>query len=164
MVAETIANCLMAYSRLVERGREDLGYPSALARFGAAQARQGRRVGGHLNTRDVLCRSAQVKKGFQVERLDQFNEDDDCWQEIVVEDRRATPAEVAAIRVDFKEWLGLLPGLRRRIALTLASGATTREAAEKYSVSPGRISQLRQWLKASWEMFQREPVAGVAAA
>jgi hypothetical protein len=36
----------------------------------------------------------------------------------------------------------------------LASGETTSAAAKKFGVTPARISQLRQWLKESWEAFK----------
>jgi hypothetical protein len=55
---------------------------------------------------------------------------------------------------DFASWLRLLPTLRRKIALALASGETTSATAKKFGVTPARISQLRQWLKESWEAFQ----------
>jgi transposase-like protein len=44
----------------------------------------------------------------------------------------------------------------RKIALTLARGESTSEAAKKFGVTPARVSQLRLWLKESWEQFQGE--------
>ena len=41
LVQEVIANCLVAYARLVELGREDLAYPTPLARYAVAQSRSG---------------------------------------------------------------------------------------------------------------------------
>jgi hypothetical protein len=157
LIQEVIANCCAAYARLVEQGKTDQAFPTVLARFAVAQVRTGRRVGNRLRIRDVLSGYAQHHKAFQVERLDQFDEEENCWQEIVVEDRRATPAEVAACRIDFAHWLQLLPSRRRRIALTLAAGETTGFVAKKFGISPARISQLRKWLKSNWERFQGEP-------
>jgi hypothetical protein len=40
------------------------GYPSALARFGVAQTKDGRKVGGRLNVRDVsfpYCQRERVR-------------------------------------------------------------------------------------------------------
>ena len=48
----------------------------------------------------------------------------------------------------------------RRIALALASGETTKGAAELFGLSPARISQLREWLRKSWEAFQGEAEIG----
>jgi len=38
----------------------------------------------------------------------------------------------------------------------LGSGETTKSAARKFGVTPGRISQLRQELKKAWEEFVGE--------
>jgi hypothetical protein len=160
LIEEVVANCFVAYVRLVERGQADRALPSPLARFAVAQVRAGRRVGTRLRISDVLSNYAQYQKGFQVEQLDQFDEEEDCWQQILIEDKRATPADVAACRIDFAEWLRRLTARLRKIALALASGETTKGAAEKFGLSPARISQLREWLRKSWEEFQGEAVIG----
>jgi hypothetical protein len=159
LIEETIANAFVAFVRLLERGQADRALPSPLARFAIAQVRVGRRVGSHLRIRDVMSGYAQFKKDFFVERLDSFDDEEDCWQEIVVEDKRATPADVAACRIDFAEWLRRLTARLRRIALALASGETTKGAAKMFDLSPARISQLRECLKKSWEAFQGESKA-----
>ncbi len=156
LIQEVVANCFAAYARLVELGKEELAFPSALARFAIVQVRVGRRVGSRLRIGDAMSRYAQHKKGFQVERLDQFHEESEEWQEVLIEDRRAGPAEIAACRIDFESWLRLLPRRRRKIALALASGETTTAAAKKFGVTAARISQLRQWLKRTWDEFQGE--------
>jgi hypothetical protein len=160
LIQEVIANCFTAYARLVKLGKTEQAFPSALARFAIAQIRVGRRVGNHLRIRDVLSNYAQYQKGFQVERLDQFDEEEDCWQQILLEDKRATPADVAACRIDFAEWLRRLTARLRKIALALAAGETTKGAAERFGLSPARISQLRDSLKKNWEAFQAEPEIG----
>jgi hypothetical protein len=160
LIEEVVANCFVAYARLVERGQADRAAPSPLARFAIAQVRAGRRVGNRLRIRDVLSNYAQFKNDFQVERLDSFDEEEDCWQEVVVEDKRATPADVAACRIDFAEWLRRLTVRLRKIALALAAGETTKGAAERFGLSPARISQLREGLKRSWEAFQGDAEIG----
>ena len=160
LIAEDIANAMQAYVRLMELGKQDLAFASALGRFAMAQVRVGRRVGNRLRIGDVMSPYAQRQKGFRVERLDQFDDEENCWQEMVVADKHATPAEVAAVRIDFASWLRLLPRQRRKIALALAGGETTTTAAKKFGVSPARISQLRQWLKENWLRFQGEIGAG----
>jgi hypothetical protein len=160
LIHEVVTNCFAAYARLVELGKEELAFPTALARFAIGQVRVGRQVGNRLRIGDAMSRYAQRQKGFQVERLDYFNEEENCWEEVLVEDRRATPADVAACRIDFAEWLRRLTARLRRIALALAAGETTSAAARMFGVSPARISQLRQWLKKSWEAFQGEPELG----
>ena len=73
-----------------------------------------------------------------------------------MEDRSAGPAEVAATRIDFGDWLGTLSGKQRRIANTLATGESTGGAARKHRVSPARISQFRRELMEAWLSFQGE--------
>jgi hypothetical protein len=154
LVQEVVASSFATYARLVELGKEELAFPYPLARFAIGQVRAGRKLGNPLRIREVTSEYAQRHNGFQVERLDYFDDEENCWQEIVVEDKRATPADIAACRIDFASWLRLLPSLRRKIALALASGETTSATAKKFGVTPARISQLRQWLKDSWEAFQ----------
>jgi hypothetical protein len=127
-----------------------------LARFAIAQVRAGRRVGNRLRISDALSPYAQYRKQFFVEPLDQYDEEEECWQQILIEDKRATPADVAACRIDFAEWLRRLTARLRKIALALASGETTKGAAEMFDLSPARISQLREWLRKSWDAFQGE--------
>ena len=67
--------------------------------------------------------------------------------------------EIAACRIDFAAWLGSLPRRQRRMALRLAKGESTSGAAKLFGVTAARISQLRLWLKESWEAFQGEQLA-----
>jgi hypothetical protein len=92
----------------------------------------------------VLSRSAQLRRGFEVESIDQFDRQDRKWVEaIVVEDRKATPAEVAAARLDTSAWLATLSSRDRRLAKVLASGETTGEAARQFGLTPGRAWETR---------------------
>ena len=164
LVQEAVANCLVAYVRLVELGKQDLAYPTVLAMYAVRQIREGRRVGNKLNVHDVSSMYCQLAKGVQLKRLDHYDHDANEWMEIVVEDKLATPADIAATRIDFAAWLDTLSGRLRRVAEFLATGETTSAAANKFSVSAGRISQLRRRLMRSWEVFQRERCCGVAVA
>jgi hypothetical protein len=158
MIAEVLANCWVAFVRLMERGLDDAIYPTPLAQFAIRQVRSGRKVGGRLNANDVSSAYAQKSNGFALESLDQYSQRKKQWKEILVEDRRTGPAETAASRIDVGEWLRSLPKRSRRIAETLASGETTKKAARIHGVSAGRISQLRRELKGTWETFQGELV------
>ena len=156
LVEETVANCAVAYARLVELGKADLAYAGVLARYAVAQIHAGRKVSTPLRSKDVLSRYAQQRRGIKVERLDCRDQDEKAWMEIVVEDGRATPADVAVTRIDFAAWLDTLSGKVRKIAEVLATGETTSDAAKKFGVTDGRISHVRRELMRSWESFQRE--------
>jgi hypothetical protein len=160
LIAEVVANSCAAYARLVELGKAHVATPSALARYAVAQVQAGRRVGNRLRVRDALSAYAQCRKQFIVERLDRFDEEEREWQQMLIEDRRAGPAEIVACRIDFADWLRRLTARLRRIALALASGHTTAAVAKMFAVSPARISQLRELLRKSWEAFQGGPEIG----
>jgi hypothetical protein len=156
-VEEAICNCCCAVARLAELNKLDLAYAGPLARYGVAQVRDGRKVGCKLNVRDVLSKYCQKRKGVVVERLDKFDETEECWQEVLIPDHTCTPAELAASRIDFPAWLSTLKPRKRRLALLLASGETTSAAARRFNASAGRISQVRRELAASWREFVGEP-------
>jgi hypothetical protein len=72
-----------------------------------------------------------------------------------VDDKRATPADTAASRIDFAAWLDRLSARRRKIAQVLATGESTSAAARRFRVSP-RISQIRRELHQVWQRYQGE--------
>lgn len=162
-VQETVCNACQAYARLVELGKTDVAYPGVLARFGVSQTRAGRKVGGKLNCRDVSSHYCQRKEDLVVGRLDHYESEEEGWAEILVEDKRAGPAETAIMRIDFAAWLQFLPRRLRKIASFLAKGETTIAAAKRFHVSHGRISQIRRELFLAWHHFQgEEPALAVA--
>ena len=152
-IHEVVCNACVAIARLAELGKLDLAYATVLAKFGVAQVRDGRRVGCTLNCQDVLSSYCQRLKHLTVQRLDRYDPEEDAWQEIVVEDRTAGPADIAATRLDFTAWLRSLPRRDCRIAENLALGNRTTDVAKKFKVSQGRVSQLRHELAESWSQF-----------
>ena len=157
-VAETIANCFVAYVRLLERGLGNVIFASPLTAYAIKQVRAGRRVGSALNIKDISSTYCQQRKKVRMNRLDHYDVDEGGWQEIVVEDRTATPADVAATRLDFAAWLQTLRRKERRVAELLSTGESTKVAARRFRISPARISQLRRELRNCWLTFQGEPV------
>ena len=157
LVAEVVANAFVAFQGLVRRGKIDLAYHSVLAWFGVRQVRAGRRVGERLNVGDVMSPYAQQKKQFQVCSSSSLNSHG-RWEELVIEDKHSTPADLAACRLDFRAWLSGLNRTKRAVALRLATGEGTTDAARRFRVSRARISQVRQELKQSWQVFQGEQV------
>jgi hypothetical protein len=156
MVQEIVATTAVAYVRLAELGKEDVAYPTPLVNYAAAMFGAGRRVGSRLNVRDVMSPQCQRKKSVVVETLSRFDGNPDEWQEVLVEDRHASPADLAMIRIDFRAWLKSLPERTRGIAEALASGQPTSDVACMFFVSASRISQLRASLRRSWYTFVGE--------
>ena len=156
-VQHVLCNTCLAYRRLVELSKVDLAFPSVLARYGVAQVRSGRSVGGRLRRSDVLS-----VQGHLVERLDRFDAEKQGWQEVLVEDRHAGPAATAISRLDFRAWLKRLPPGHRRAAALLATGESTQAVARCLHVTAGRVSQLRRKLMEDWHTFQGESLAAAS--
>jgi hypothetical protein len=152
-VQEVIANSFVAFIALARRGKLELVYPTVLAKYAVAQANDGRRVGNRLSIRDVLSRYCQVNKHVTVERLDHFDPKEQEWTQAIVEDKTTGPANIVAFRCDFADWLKSLTRRDRRLAQFLSLGNRTSDAAKKFGVSEGRVSQLRGELAASWNAF-----------
>ena len=162
-IQAVLCNACAAVARLAELGKLDLCYASVLSRFAVAQVKDGRMTGGHLNCLDVSSRYCRRLKGLTLERLDRREKDEEnAWCEILIEDKTAGPAQTAMARMDMDSWLHSLPGRHRRIAQYLSLGNRTSQAARKFRVSAGRISQMRRELQESWKTFTGDNEANAA--
>jgi len=155
-IHEVVCNCCVAYARLVEQGRAEAATWSSLAKYAVAQVLDGRRVGTSLNVKDVTSAYCQKRKGAEVRNIHRWDEQEQEWHEMVLEDRRANPADLAAFRIDFREFLRSLSRRDRQIAIHLAKQHATSWVAKKFRVSASRISQLRRELYEAWHRFHGE--------
>jgi hypothetical protein len=64
------------------------------------------------------------------------------------------PAVIVAFRMDTEAFFNSLKDRDRQVALTLASGTRTEDAAVMFQVTDGRIAQLRKELKRKWDALQ----------
>jgi hypothetical protein len=141
-----VAYAAVAYARLVQLHKAQLAYPGPLARYGLKQYLAGRLVGGRTNSQDVGSKCCRRRRGCVVEPLDD-------WKEVLADSRRATPADMAALRIDFGDWLQTLSLRDRRLAHALARGEETGCVAQMFRLTAGRVSQLRRELYRSWQRF-----------
>ncbi len=153
LVQECVANCCCAFARLVERGKQDVAFPTRLADFAVRQIKDGRRVGKKANAKDVYDIHAKVKGGYQLQYIGDPHEQCGGWREQLTDNRRTPVPDQAAFRIDFPQWLHSLSARDRRIVDELAAGERTSDVARRFGVSAGRVSQLRKELKESWEEF-----------
>lgn len=152
-IHEAVANCYVAYRRLIDQGRGSHVFPSVLARFAASQVRDGRLVGSPMNAKDVSSRYAQRRRGFVLQSLDQYDDRRQEWREAVINDTKTPVFQQVSFRIDFPAWLKRLTNRDRQIALALAKGYTTSWVATKFKLSRARVSQLRHELRESWREF-----------
>jgi hypothetical protein len=149
LIPEVVANCYVAYVRLIERGLGNAIFATPLALYAIKQFHAGRRVGTKLNVRDVSSSYCQRQKRVRLQRLDR-RDSTGGWKEVLVEDRHAGPAEVAASRIDFAAWLRTLTSKQRRIAKDLATGETTQVTARKFRGGLWKLRTFR-WLDRPWQ-------------
>ncbi len=154
LTQEVVANAYCAFVRLVRRGKAAVAYPTPLAQYALRQIRAARRVGCQLNINDILSAYSRRVRGLTIERIDRRDARTGMWNQLLVEDRQAGPAETAAARLDIREWFSRLSLRDRRIAATLAAGESTSAVSRKFGLSAGRISQLRSRFRENWERFQ----------
>ncbi len=149
-IEEAVVHSLLVYLRLHEQGRAEVATPSSLAWYSSRQVKRGRPAAGRMNGKDPLSRYARIGNGIQIE----------CqpgnWIDAILEDKRAMVADQVAAKLDVSAWFASLTRRMRQVAKDLAFGFSTSEVAKKHGVTPGRISQLRRILEASWLTFQQE--------
>jgi hypothetical protein len=170
-VAEAVASAFVAYRRLCDRGIDPVReFPSMMATFAVRQVRDGRQVGSRMSSKDVLSARAQRKHGFHVQSLPTStrrpHEDVhsavsgqrvmDSFEERLHENCRTPVPDQAAFRIDWPEFMRSLSQRDRRLATFLSLGHSAKEGAEKFRVSQGRVTQLRQGWCREWHRLNDE--------
>jgi hypothetical protein len=157
LVCETVARVWLFFVRLSAKGKDPKRVFRPLLRFSVLAVKDGRRVGGRRNTRE-LCHRAR-RDGLRIISLEEpcrFSESP--LREILSEAKAFSPAETAAARLDIEAWLEAQPRQKRAIAKLFAVGERTSSVAKRFHLSCARVSQLRRELQMSWEQLQ-QPVS-----
>jgi hypothetical protein len=149
-----LANAALAFARLAELDRLHLAYPKPLVRYGLKQYHAGRLIGSRTNSNDVGSKCCQRKHGCLAEPLE-------TWKASLVACRGMTPADIAALRIDFSDWFSSLSPRDQRLASELARGESTNAVARMFRITAGRVSQLRRELYESWQRFVGDAAVAV---
>lgn len=153
-VSEAVGLAWVWYIRLIRRGKDPNRFISVLADYAVRHVRAGRKVGGQEKSKDAMSRTAQQRHGFRVEKYsNKSTMGGNLWEEALQENRRSSIPDQVVFRVDFKRWLQTLTVRERSIAKAMMMGHTTKELAERFKISPTRISQIRRELHKSWTQF-----------
>jgi hypothetical protein len=153
-VQEMVALAWRWHIRLAERGRDATRFPTALASFAARAVRSGRRVCGQDKSKDVVSPLAQKVRGFYVGRFPDFETLSDNPLAEALHDNMKSPPDVAVcFRLDFTAWLASLTDRDRDMVGDLMVGERTIDVADKYGLSPSRVSQKRQEFRRGWITF-----------
>jgi len=144
---ESITNAVglawKSFHALAQKGREqEPGILDSCMRFSIRQTRAGRTPQGCPRKKDVLA-----PRWVGPTRLDDFDPEEFVGHSTPIPD-------AVSFRVDVPEFLRtVLSERQRKLALDLAQNMTTTEAAAKYDLSPGRISQFRREFKELFDEF-----------
>lgn len=166
-IAEMIALVWKWFLRLVEKGKDPMDFPTALATFAAKAVKSGRRLTGQERSKDVMSSVARHKHGVKVEPLPSSTRrpyDDfygtvhgqqllDACEERLRDNTVTPPPDAAAFRIDFPDWLRTRTDRDRRIIDDMMQDERTQDLANKHGISPGRVSQLRREFMEDWERF-----------
>jgi hypothetical protein len=174
-VAEAVATAYVAYRRLRSRGLDPArDFPSAIATFAALHVKDGRHVGGHSSSKDVLSPKAQRRHRFKVVSLPvttRHSHDElcseiggqhriDAFEERLQDDTQTPIPDQVAFRCDFPAWTKTRTRRERSIIRMLGLDHKAGAVARSFGLSPGRISQLRRDFHEDWERFCGEEVRG----
>ncbi len=149
---EIVATACLMFARLHRKGRAEDATASSLVRFAVRRYRIGRRMAERTNVSDATSPACRARRGVRVESLVCAGSSD-SWEDLLVEDHRVSPADLAASRLDFRAFMATLDRRRQQIAEMLGKGETTQDAARFFGLSPARISQLRREFKIAWDQF-----------
>jgi len=164
-VAEAVAAAFLAYVRLKLRGRDPVrDFPACMAGYAVLHVKCQRHVGGRTSSKDVISALAQARHGFRVESLPRSfrrpqgdlygtvrgQQHNDAFEEQLQDKRHWPVPDRAAFRLDFFDFFQTLSRRDRKIVRYLARGHSGKEAAQKFRLTPGRITQLRQAWRREW--------------
>jgi len=166
-LAEMVALAWRWFLRLIEKGKDPLAFPTALATYAARAVKSGRRLTGQERSKEVLSPVARHKHGIKVEPLpsstrrpyDDFygdvhgQQDLDAFEERLKDNTMTPPPDAAAFRIDFPSWLKTRTERDRRIIEDMMQDERTLDLARKHGISPARVSQLRREFMDDWNRF-----------
>jgi hypothetical protein len=159
-IQEMIGLSWQWHLRLAEKGKDATLFPTALATYAARALRSGRRLCGQEKVNDVLSPLAQRERHFAVEKLPDFSTLNGSPLEEALRNNTVSPVpEQAAFRLDFPAWLARLTERDHAIVEDLLLGERTLDVADKYGISPGRISQKRTEFCQDWQRFCGEGIS-----
>jgi hypothetical protein len=159
LIAEAVALSWKWWLRLRRRGKRPEQFVSAIATFAVRAARSGRRVCGMERSKDVLSPRAQRTHGFAVATLPAVSTlSSNPLTEALQDNTRTPPDEQVCFRLGFPAWVLTYAERDRRLIEAMLLGEQTMHLAERFGISPARVSQLRRQFYGDWQHFLGESV------
>jgi hypothetical protein len=169
-IQEMVALAWKWFLRLHQRGKDVASFPRVFIFLVARAVQNDRKLCGQAKAKDVLNRATQRRYGFTVfsllgskrrsfaniNALVHGQQELDAYEDRLRDNTFTPPPDAAAFRLDFPQFLGDLPARDRQMAMFLSLGHSAKKAAEKFSLSQGRVTQLRQQWCREWQRGQGE--------
>src|SRR5262249_28134225 len=125
-----------------------------LATYAARAVKAGRRLCGIERARDVLSSRAQHRRNFAVVGLPHTSTLAGTPLDEALHDNTQTPVlDQVAFRQDFPASLCSRTERDRLVIGDLMLGERTLDVADRYGLSPARVSQLRREFMEDWRNF-----------
>jgi DNA-directed RNA polymerase specialized sigma24 family protein len=167
LFAEAYACAWKAWRGLIARGRDPIAVGvTGIAAYAVRHTLKGRLIGrgrnsGGRNKMSIEHARAQQLGGYRIISYDsgealRNDYGPGAWENWVATDHRMGPAEAAAFRIDFSQWLASLPERRRLAAELLSEGRGTGEVAGQLGITAAAVSQTRSYLERKWREYQQE--------
>ena len=150
-VAEAVAAGFTSFVRLKSAGRDPSAFPTVLAKFAVLRVKSGRHVGSKVNSRDVFSEAAQRSRGIHLEWLAEVG-----WSDFLADDSQTPILDQVCFRLDWADFLDSLSRRHRLIIDALGIGHPAKWVANKFRLSPARITQLRHAWRRQWLTFVGE--------
>jgi hypothetical protein len=158
-IQEMVALAWQWHLRLAEKGKDATAFPTVLASYAARAVKSGSRVVGQERANDVLSPVAQQRHHFFIGKLPDFETlTDHPVCQALHDNTKSPPDETVCFKLDFLAWLARLTQGDRSIVEDLMIGELALDVANKYKISPARISQKRREFRQDWEAFLSDDV------
>lgn len=137
------------------RGKNIGDHPMGVAILAVKSALGGRKVSYCSGSRDAMLRRAPTSEwGCGPDDCEQ----DDCgspWERCIFAERNTwSPGDAAAFRIDWAAFLAQLPARDVSMMDDLIKGMKANVVAEKYGITPGRVTQKRHAWRDAWAISQ----------
>jgi hypothetical protein len=153
-IQDATAAAWSAWIGLIKRGVDPVSVGvTGIAANSLRYVRNGRKLGTGTAGRGSMD-IFNPKSGCRTYSMDQTHDDDrGPWSDWMAADTSASPADQAAMRIDFHDWLGSRSPRDQHIFAKLADGERVTDIAKETGLTSGRISQMRVEARKSWEAF-----------
>ena len=153
-ISEVIAICWKWFLRLEERKKDVTAFVSVFANLACRAVKSGRRLCGQECAKDALSGVAQLRHSFVVGKLPDYSTlNGTPIEEALRDNTRSEVPDQVCFRIDFPAWLHTRTQRDRRMIADMATGERTQHLAQKYRLSPARVSQLRRQYSEDWTQF-----------